>query len=56
MTTNTQIVCIAIIVAATILAATGEKTIYDFTVNDIKGNPVDLGKYRGKVSVDTFYL
>jgi glutathione peroxidase len=24
------------------------KSIYDFTVNDIKGSPVDLGKYRGK--------
>jgi len=28
--------------------ASGTDTIYDFTCNDIDGNPVSLEKYRGK--------
>jgi len=28
--------------------ASGGETIYDFTCNDIDGNPVSLNKYRGK--------
>lgn len=26
-------------------------SIYDFTVNDIKGNPVKLDKYKGHVAI-----
>jgi glutathione peroxidase len=34
-------------------AVTGgaNQTAYDFTVNDIDGNPVDLAQYKGKVAV-----
>jgi len=28
--------------------ASGGETIYDFTCNDIDGNPVSLEKYRGR--------
>ncbi|KVH95382.1 Glutathione peroxidase [Cynara cardunculus var. scolymus] len=31
------------------MAAQAKKTVYDFTVKDVKGQDVDLSKYRGKV-------
>nr|GEU84739.1 probable phospholipid hydroperoxide glutathione peroxidase [Tanacetum cinerariifolium] len=31
------------------MAAEDKKTVYDFTVKDVKGQDVELSKYRGKV-------
>lgn len=40
---------LTILLAAFTAAAPSTKTVYDFTVNDIDGNPVSLEKYKGKV-------
>jgi len=40
---------ILILLALVATAVVGE-SIYDFKVNDIKGNPVNLNDYKGKVT------
>jgi len=42
------ITSVILVLLVTLTTVYSEKSIYDFTVNDIKGNPVDLAKYKGK--------
>jgi thiol-disulfide isomerase/thioredoxin len=40
---------------AALTAASSRKTAPDFTLNDVKGNPVKLSAYKGKVVLLDFW-
>lgn len=40
---------LATLLAVFLTATPSTKTVYDYTVNDIDGNPISLEKYKGKV-------
>ena len=42
-------IAVSILLAALMISAKGDKTIYDFTVTSIEGEEVSLSQYRGKV-------
>lgn len=42
----TSVIVSLLSIAITVLC----ESIYDFTVNDIKGSPVEMSKFKGKVS------
>lgn len=44
-------ILVPVLVALTLIDLSSGASLYDFKVNDIKGNPVDMAQYKGKVRV-----